>query len=53
MMTMWQSLHEKIIKIRKGVLGSNGKPLMQRDFAKYIGYPINKYAEAEKIDRYG
>mgnify|MGYP002625580607 FL=1 len=47
------SMHEKVVKIRKGVLGSNGKPLTQRDFAKYIGYPINKYAEAEKTDRYG
>lgn len=25
------SMHEKIVKIRKGVLGSNGKPLTQRD----------------------
>ena len=47
------SMHEKIVKIRKGVLGSNGKPLTQRDFAKYIGYPINKYVEAEKLDRRG
>lgn len=47
------SMHEKIVKIRKGVLGSSGNPLTQRDFAKYIGYPINKYVEAEKTDRYG
>lgn len=47
------SMHEKVVKVRKGVLGSNGKPLTQRDFAKYIGYPINKYVEAEKTDRYG
>ena len=47
------SMHEKVIKVRKGVLCSNGKPMTQRDFAKYIGYPINKYVEAEKIDRYG
>lgn len=33
--------------------GSNGKPLTQRDFAKLLSYPINKYTEAEKIDRYG
>ena len=45
------SMHEKGVKIRKGVLGSNGKPLTQRDFAIYIGYPINKYVEAEKTDR--
>ncbi len=44
------SMHEKVIRVRKGVLGSNGKPLTQRDFAKYIGYPINKYTEAEKTD---
>ena len=47
------SVHEKVVKIRKGVLGSSGKPLTQRDFAKYIGYPISKYAEAERTDRYG
>lgn len=47
------SMHEKVVKVRKGVLGSNGKPLTQRDFAKYIEYPISKYVEAEKIDRYG
>ena len=46
------SMHEKVVKIRKGILGSNGRPLTQRDFAKYIGYPINKYAEAEKTDRW-
>ena len=47
------SMHEKVVKIRKGMLGSNGKPLTQREFAKFIGYPINKYAEAEKTDCYG
>ncbi|MBQ8667882.1 MAG: hypothetical protein IJ526_13660 [Lachnospiraceae bacterium] len=47
------SLHEKIVKIRKGLKASDGKPLAQRDFAKLIDYPINKYVEAEKIDRYG
>lgn len=47
------SLHEKVVKIRKGIPASNGKPLTQREFAKYIGYPISKYAEAEKTDRYG
>lgn len=47
------SVHEKVIRIRKGLKGSNGKPLTQRDFAKLLNYPINKYAEAEKIDRYG
>ena len=46
------SMHEKVVKIRKGMLGSNGKPLTQRDFAKYIGYPISKYAAAERIDRW-
>lgn len=46
------SVHEKIIRIRKGWKGSDGKYLTQRDFAKVIGYPINKYMEAEKIDRW-
>ena len=45
-------MHEKVVKIRKGMLRSNGKPLTQRDFAKYIGYPISKYAAAERIDRW-
>ena len=47
------SVHEKVVRIRKGLKGSNGKPLTQRDFAKFLGYPVNKYAEAEKTDRYG
>ena len=47
------SVHEKIVRIRKGLKGSNNKPLTQRDFAKLIDYPINKYVEAEKVDRYG
>ena len=49
----YASVHEKIVRIRKGLKASDGKPLTQRDFAKLIEYPINKYAEAEKIDRYG
>ena len=47
------SVNEKVVKIRKGLKCSNGKPLVQRDFAKFIDYLINKYAEAEKIDRWG
>ena len=47
------SVHEKTVKVRKGILGSSGKPLTQREFAKYLSYPINKYAAAEKTDRYG
>lgn len=47
------SMHQKVVRVRKGVLGSNGKPLTQRDFAKFIGYPIQKYVEAEKSDKYG
>ncbi len=31
------SMHEKVIRIRKGLKGSNGKPLTQRDFAKFFG----------------
>lgn len=47
------SVHEKVVRIRKGWKGSNGKPLTQREFAKLLDYPIVKYAEAEKTDRYG
>ena len=47
------SVHEKIVRIRKSWKGSNGKPLTQRDFAKLIDYPIHKYAEAEKVNRFG
>lgn len=46
------SVHEKVVRIRKGLKASNGKPLTQRDFAKFLSYPINKYAEAEKVDRW-
>ena len=46
------SMHEKIVRVRKGLKGSDGKPLTQREFAKLINYPINKYAEAEKVNRY-
>ena len=44
------SLHEKIVRIRKGIKASNGRPLTQRDFARFIEYPVSKYAEAEKIE---
>lgn len=47
------SVHEKVVMIRKGFKGSNGKPLTQRNFAKLLEYPINKYVEAEKTDRHG
>ena len=47
------SVHEKIVRIRKGLKASNGRPLVQRDFAKLLNYPINKYAEAEKVNRFG
>ena len=47
------SVHEKIVRIRKGLKGSDGRPLTQRDFAKLIDYPINKYVEAEKMNRFG
>ena len=46
------SVHEKVILIRKGMLCSDGKPLNQRDFAKLLGYPISKYAQAETTDRW-
>ena len=47
------SVHEKVVRVRKGLKASNGKPLTQREFAKLLSYPINKYTEAEKTDRYG
>ena len=46
------SVHEKVIRVRKRLKASSGKPLTQREFAKFIGYPINKYVEAEKVDRW-
>ena len=47
------SVHEKIARIRKGFKDSAGKPLTQRDFAKFLEYPINQYTEAEKVDKWG
>ena len=44
------SVSEKIVRVRKGVRKSDGRYFTQRDFAKLIGYPIQKYAEAEKDD---
>ena len=41
---------EKVYIVRKGLLKKNKKPLTQREFAKYIEYPINKYTAAEKED---
>lgn len=41
---------EKVYIVRKGLLKKNRKPLTQRDFAKFIEYPVNKYAAAEKED---
>lgn len=46
------SVHKKVARVRKGLKGTNGKPLTQRDFAKLIEYPINKYIAAEKVDRW-
>ena len=44
------SVSEKIVRVRKGVRKSDGRYFTQRDFAKLIGYPIQKYAAAEKDD---
>ena len=44
-------MSEKVVRVRKGVRKSDGRYFTQRDFAKLIGYPIQKYAEAEKDDR--
>ncbi len=46
------SMHEKVLRIRKGFKDSEGRPLTQRDFAKFLEYPINKYTEAEKVDKW-
>ena len=50
---MNETVHEKVIRVRKGWRGSDGKFLTQRDFAKLLDYPVSKYQEAEKTDRYG
>lgn len=39
---------EKIERIRKGCKNSEGRAIKQRDFAKLIGYPINKYLDWEQ-----
>lgn len=44
------SRSEKVISVRKGIRNSSGRCFSQRDFAKLIGYPILKYAAAEKHD---
>ncbi len=46
------SVHEKIVRIRKGFKDSKGRPLIQREFAKFLEYPVNKYAEAEKTSKW-
>ena len=47
------SVHEKVVRVRKGLKASNGRPLVQKDFARFMGWPIHKYAEAERTDRFG
>ena len=42
--------NEKVAAVRKGCKNSSGRPFKQRDFAKLIGYPVNKYIAAEKED---
>lgn len=39
---------DKIERIRKGCKNSEGRAIKQRDFAKLIGYPINKYLDWEQ-----
>ena len=41
---------EKVVKVRKGIRRQDGRCFTQREFAKLIEYPINKYTEAEKDD---
>ena len=41
---------EKVVRVRKGIQRADGRCFTQREFAKLIEYPINKYTEAEKND---
>lgn len=45
-------IFDKIRMIQKHMLAGNGKPLTQRDFAKLIEYPVQKYASVVKAERY-
>ena len=40
----------KVIAVRKRTL-NGARPFTQRDFAKLIGYPVNKYVDAERDER--
>jgi len=44
------SRSEKVAAVRKGIRKSDGRLFTQRDFARLIEYPVNKYAAAEKDD---
>ncbi len=41
---------EKVVRVRKGIRRVDGRCFTQREFAKLIEYPINRYTEAEKRD---
>ena len=41
---------EKVVRVRKGIRRADGRCFTQREFAKLIEYPINRYTEAEKKD---
>ena len=41
---------EKVVMVRKVIRRADGRCFTQREFAKLIEYPINKYTEAEKHD---
>ena len=43
-------LRLKIIAVRKKTMNGD-RPFTQRDFAKLLGYPINKYVQAERDER--
>ena len=49
---IWEpaSVSEKIVKVRKGCRRLDGKAFTQKEFAKLLGVPVNKYMEAEKDD---
>ncbi len=44
------SVHEKVVRVRKGIRNREGRFLTQREFAKYLEVPIASYAQAERRD---
>ena len=44
------TLCRKVVRVRKGIRRQDGRSFTQREFAKLIGWPVNRYTEAEKCD---